>query len=320
MKALVTGSSGFIGRELIDELINHRFEVTSVSRKKLELKNQKGFVIESIDGLTQWPRELFEVDVVFHLAACVHVMQEGSSNSGVNYFAVNLDGTANLALQAARVGVKRFVYVSSIKVNGEHTSEGCSFNESCIPNPQDPYASSKWEAEKTLHSIARETGLEIVIVRPPLVYGPNVKANFAKLMDLVDRGIPLPLGSVENARSLIFVGNLTDALIACATHPAAAGKTYLVSDGEAVSTPQLIKAISMALNRPNLNLPVPVELMRLIAKLMGKSAAVERLTQSLVIDSSRIRNELGWIPPFSMTQGLAATVDGYRSVKSKRAL
>jgi nucleoside-diphosphate-sugar epimerase len=313
MKALVTGASGFIGRALVGELINHDFEVTAVIRKEVEHKAKEVFVVHNINGQTQWPKEIFKTDVVFHLAAYVHVMQRLSSDSAVNYFAVNLDGTTNLARQGARAGVKRFVYVSSIKVNGEYTAPGSAFNESSIPDPQNPYAISKWEAEQALHAIGQETGMEIVIIRPPLVYGPGVKANFARLLSLVDRGIPLPLGGVENARSLILVDNLADALITCATHPAAAGKTYLVSDGEAISTPQLIKAISMALGRPSRNFPVPVTLMRQVAKLLGKSAAIERLTQSLVIDSSKIRSELGWTPPFTMAQGLKATADWYRS-------
>lgn len=180
-----------------------------------------------------------------------------------------------------------------------------------MPSPQDAYGISKWEAEQALHRIAKETGLEVSIVRPPLVYGAGVKGNFLQMMNVIARNLPLPLGSVKNQRDLIYVGNLVDALITCATHPAAAGQTYLVSDGDSVSTPDLIRNLAKALGRPCLAFPFPIFMMKFLATLVAKSSVVDRLTQSLQIDSSKIRNELGWKPPFTMQQGLQATADWY---------
>lgn len=315
MRFLITGASGFIGRGLLAELSQTRYQVLAVARQPLA-----GFdtvSVDLIDGQTDWADMLQGVDVIVHLAARVHVMEEHAIDPLAEFSVVNLHGTTNLARQAAKAGVKRFVYVSSIKVNGEQTSKGRPFTESDHLQPQDAYAISKWAAEQALHSISQETGMEVVIVRPPLVYGPNVKANFLKLLELVDRGVPLPLGSVENSRSLIYVGNLVDALITCATHPAAAGNAYLVSDGEDVSTPQLIQAVADALHRPGRVFPMSLALMRGAAALIGKSAAIDRLMQSLVVDSSKIHSELGWQPPYTMAQGLQATAEWYRqSVKS----
>lgn len=316
MRVFVTGATGFVGAEVVSRLSARHFPVSATARQKNLSQSTTNFIAANISSHTNWISHLQGFDGVIHLAARVHVMQDSADDPLAEFREVNLHGTANLARQAAQVGVKRFVYVSSIKVNGEHTGPNCSFKESDQPNPQDPYAISKWEAEQALHAISQETGMEVVIVRPPLVYGPGVKANFAKLLGLVNRGTPLPLGNIKNLRSLIYVGNLADALIACTTHHAAAGNTYLVSDGEDVSTPQLIQAISVALERPNRSLPVPVTLMRGVAKLLGKSAAVERLTQSLVVDSSRIRNELSWVPPYTLAQGLQATAEWHRSARA----
>lgn len=321
---LVTGASGFVGEALCNKLlhqgcalrITNRFANNYASKKLV----QDEVLIDSIDDKTSWAAALQKIDVVLHLAARVHVMHDHSGDPLTEFLAVNLHGTTNLARQAAQAGVKRFVYVSSIKVNGEYTESSQPFRETDDPNPDDPYAISKWEAEQALHSIAHQTGMELVIIRPPLVYGPGVKANFAKLIKLVDQGVPLPLGSIRNSRSLIYVGNLVDALITSATHPAAAGQVYLVSDGEDVSTPQLIDGLATALHRPNRVFPMPISLMHGAAKLVGKSAALDRLTQSLVIDSSKIRRELDWRPPYSMAQGLQATANWYRQTsRSTRA-
>lgn len=223
---------------------------------------------------------------------------------------INVAGTERLARMAAINGVKRFVYVSSIKVNGE----GCEkpFTEHDIPAPDDPYGVSKWEAEQTLHKVADDTGLEVVILRPPLVYGLEVKANFLSLLKLFDRAIPMPLSSINNLRSLICVENLVDAIITCITHPKAVGQTYLVSDGKDVSTPELIRRAAAALGRPARLFPFPPSLMRFVGKLFGKSDAVERLIGSLTIDSSKIRRELGWKPPYTMEQGLKETAEWFK--------
>ena len=270
------------------------------------------YAIGEIGPKTDYLKRLEGMDVVIHLAARVHMMRDAAADPLAEFMATNFYGTVNLARQAATAGVKRFVYVSSIKVNGEYTEPNSVFTEDDEPNPLDAYAVSKYQAEQGIHEISRDTGMEVVIVRPPLIYGPNVKANFAKLLSLIDRGIPLPLKSIRNSRSLVYVGNLVDALTQCATHPAAAGRTYLVSDGEDVSTPQLIHAIAVALHRQDRLFPVPISLMRNAAKLIGKSSAVGRLTQSLVIDSTKIRKELDWYPPYTMAQGLQATADWYR--------
>jgi UDP-glucose 4-epimerase len=223
--------------------------------------------------------------------------------------AVNVDGTLNLARQAAQAGVRRFVFLSSIKVNGEGCEE--PYREGDAACPQDPYAISKWEAEQGLRQIELETGMDVVILRPPLVYGPGVKANFQRLLAAVDKGWPLPLGAVGNRRSLLYLGNLVDAIQLCLVHPAAAGQTYLVSDGEDVSSPELVRRLARAMGCPARLLPVPPAWLRLAGGLLGRRAVVERLLGSLVVDSSRIRRELGWSPPFRLDAGLAETVQHY---------
>ncbi|MBC8017858.1 MAG: NAD-dependent epimerase/dehydratase family protein, partial [Verrucomicrobia bacterium] len=215
-------------------------------------------------------------------------------------------GTERLALQAAQAGVKRFIFMSTVGVNGNSSGEK-SFTESDDPQPHNSYSVSKYEAELVLQRISQKTGIELVIMRAPLVYGPGNPGNFLSLLRLVSKGIPLPFASIKNRRSLIYVGNLVDALATCAVHPAAAGQTYLVSDGEDVSTPELIRRTAAALGVPARLFPLPVSLMRLAGKLTGKSGAVNRLVGSLTVDSTKIRQELGWIPPFTMEEGLAET-------------
>ena len=222
------------------------------------------------------------------------------------YRATNTDATLNLARQAAQAGVKRFIFISSIKVNGE--GRHAAYRDTDAPAPEDPYAISKWEAEQGLWRIAQETGLEVVVLRPPLVYGPGVKANFRRLLDTVARGWPLPLGAIENRRSLLYLGNFVDAIRACVEHPAAAGQTFLIDDGQPVSTPELIRAVAQAMGRPARLLAVPVSVLELAGALLAKRAAVTRLTGSLWLDSSLIRVRLGWVPPYTLLQGLDATV------------
>jgi nucleoside-diphosphate-sugar epimerase len=220
---------------------------------------------------------------------------------------VNTLGTETLARAAARSGVKRLVFLSSIKVNGESTLPVSPFDEASPAEPQDPYAISKWEAEQALTRVSAETGLEIVVLRCPLVYGPRVKGNLLRLLQAVDHGIPLPLALARNRRSLIYLDNLTDAIATCLTHPAAAGKTYLVSDGEDVSTTELIARIAQALGKPSRLWPCPFGLIELAGRMTGKSDEIARLLGSLCIDSNRIRNELDWTPPYTLEQGLAET-------------
>jgi nucleoside-diphosphate-sugar epimerase len=269
----------------------------------------EAFMIDSIGPDTAWSAVLTDVDVVVHLAARVHVMQDSSSDPPSAFRQVNVAGTERLARQAATAGVKRLIYISSIKVNGEESST--PYTELDTPNPQDAYAVSKWEAEQILRQIATETGLELVILRPPLVYGSGVKANFLQLIKIVNRGIPLPLARVNNRRSLIYVGNLADAIVACVTRFEAAGQTYLVSDGEDISTPELIRRLADALGRASRLLPFPLKMLRLAGKLIGKSAEVERLLGSLTVDPSKIRRQLGWKPPYTIDQGLRETAEWF---------
>jgi nucleoside-diphosphate-sugar epimerase len=267
--------------------------------------------VGAIDGNTDWHTALRGVDVVVHLAARVHVMKEESADPLAEFLKVNLLGTKNLARQAAQTGVQRLVYVSSIKVNGENTTGNPPYTESSPPDPQDPYGVSKWRAEQALQRVAQETGLEIVIVRPPLVYGAGVKGNFISLMRAIDSGIPLPLAGAKNLRSLLYAGNLVDALIACAIHPVAAGQTYLLSDGEDVSTAMLVKNIASALGRKNRSFYFPPSLLRVAVGVMGRSAQMDRLFGALQVNSQKIRTQLDWHPPFSLEQGLRATADWY---------
>jgi nucleoside-diphosphate-sugar epimerase len=305
-KFLITGAKGFIGGHLLSKLGELNEDVQSFSFDEFNATANQDEINYLLKG----------TKIVIHLAARVHVMNDNAADPLAAFQATNLHGSVNLARQAAEAGVRRFIYVSSIKVNGEYTDDK-PFTEADKPNPQDPYGVSKWQAEQALHEISRQTGMELVIVRPPLVYGAGVKANFYNLLKLTSKALPLPLGAIENRRSMIYVENLVDALVLCATHPEAVGQTYLVSDGQETSTPDLIMAISRAMQRPNRVYPFPVSLLRLAARLLGKSSVIDRLTQSLVIDSSKIRNELGWQPPYTMQQGLQITSDWFMALKSK---
>ncbi len=311
MRVLVTGANGFVGRVLCTALTQHGYVVRGAVRSSAASTQASCVAVGEITEQTDWSVALTDVDVVIHLAARAHVMRDTAVDPLAEFRRVNTAGTEHLARCAAASGVKRLVYVSSIKVNGEETHGGKKFSEADTPAPQDAYDVSKWEAEKALHRVAHEAGLGVVIVRPPLVYGPGVKANFYSLMRLVNKALPMPLASISNRRSMIYVGNLVDALIVCATNPAAVGQTYLVSDADDVSTPELVRRVAVAMKRPCRIFSFPICVIRLAAKLLGRSAAVDRLTQSLVVDSAKIRNELGWQPPFNMSQGLAITADWF---------
>ena len=312
MKVLVTGANGFVGTALSARLAASGFEVVPAVRCKSGVP--LAVVVGNLDASTDWRSALSGCDAVAHLAARVHVMNDTAQNPLALYRETNTEATLNLARQAAQAGVKRFVFISTIKVNGEGRAE--PYRENDLPAPEDAYAISKWEAEQGLWLIARETGMEVVILRPPLVYGPGVKANFLRLMQTVQKGWPLPLGAIHNRRSLLYLGNFVDAIRVCVEHPAAAGQTFLLDDGEAVSTPELIRAVGQAMGRPARLLAVPVGVLELAGGLIGKRAAVARLTGSLFVDSSLIRSRLGWTPPYTLHQGLAATVaDWQRSLK-----
>ena len=273
--------------------------------------------VGNLAASTDWRSALAGCDAVVHLAARVHVMDDTAHNPLALYRATNTDATLNLARQAADAGVKRFVFISTIKVNGE--GRDAAYRETDAAAPGDAYAMCKWEAEQGLQRIAAETGLEVVILRPPLVYGPGVKANFLRLMQMVQRGWPLPLGAIRNRRSLLYLGNFVDAIRLCVEHPDAAGQTFLLDDGAPVSTPDLIRALARAMGRPARLPAVPVGVLELAGALLGKRAAVARLTGSLFVDGSAIRSRLGWTPPYTLQQGLDATVaDWQRSLKDGR--
>lgn len=310
---LVTGATGFVSQALCPLLESSGWTVRKAVRRALT----GCIAVGDIGPDTDWRIALDGVTAVVHLAARVHVMRDAASDPLTEYRAVNCAGTANLARQAAKAGVKRLVYLSSIKVNGEFTGVA-PFRAGDPPHPLDPYAISKWEAEQALLQIAGETGLEIVVLRPPLVYGPGVKANFLRLLSLIERGLPLPLGAVKNRRSLLYLGNLADAIRVSLTHPSAAGKTYLLSDGAALSTAELVRHLAAALGKTPKLIAVPPVLLKIAAHLTGKSAEAARLLDSLEIDGTAITRDLDWHPPYSTEQGLAVTASWYRAMKRKQ--
>jgi len=267
-----------VGKTLCQQAQRQGLAVRGALRKHGELSDGVEPVeVGEINGATDWLNALRGVDAVIHLAARVHVMKDVSVDPLAEFRKINVQGTENLARQAAQAGVKRLVYVSSIKVNGEATLGDEKFTEADIPAPMDPYGVSKWEAEQVLQRVAQETGLEVVIIRPPLVYGAGVKGNFAQMLRVLAKSIPLPLASVQNQRSLVYVANLADALIVSSMHPAAAGKTYLVSDGEDISTPELLSQLGAAMGHPARLFAFPPVWLKLVGRLLGKSDQVERL-------------------------------------------
>ncbi|MGC2165537.1 MAG: SDR family oxidoreductase [Gallionella sp.] len=310
--ALVTGANGFVGQAMCTELRGRGWNVKAALRSHGEMDSTiTQVMIGPINADTKWGEALAGVDVIIHLAARVHVMNDSAPDPLAEFLNVNLHGTANLATQAAQAGIKRLVYVSSIKVNGEETDGTRVYSERDTPAPQDPYAVSKWKAEQALHKISRETGLEVVIIRPPLVYGPGVKGNFIRLLAAVRKGMPLPLAGARNTRSLVYVGNLVSALIACAANSAAAGQTYLVSDGQDVSTADLVRKIATALECDSRLFYFPLALLRGAARLSGRSGQLTRLFGSLRINNTKLHTELGWTPPYTMERGLRHTADWY---------
>lgn len=310
---LVTGANGFVGSALCIALIKGGYKVRAAIRdtSRFAIEGGETVSVATLETDTHWGEALRGITTVIHLAARVHVMQDVASDPLEEFRRVNVAGTERLARSAAAQGVKRFVFVSSIKVNGESTSAE-PFREDDRPAPQDPYGVSKLEAEEMLRRVAAETGMEVVIVRPPLVYGAGVKGNFATMLKVLSKGIPLPFASVNNRRSLVYVGNLVEALILCATHPAAGGRTYLVSDGEDISTSDLLRRLGAELGHAARLFPCPASLLLMIGRLTGKHDQMQRLLGSLRVDSGKIRRELGWMPAYSLQQGLQATAQGWR--------
>lgn len=308
-KILITGANGFVGRYLTHHLVSTGLSVSCAMRTDTMLDDNvdRKILIPSIDGRSDWTEALSGCEVVIHLAARVHVMNDDALDPLAEFRKVNVEGTLNLARQAVNAGVKRFIFVSSVKVNGEHTEAGKPFNEDSVPDPKDAYGISKLEAEQGLLKIAQETGMEVVIIRPPLVYGAGVKANFASMIRAVKRGIPLPLGAIHNKRSFVYVGNLVSMIMRCIDHPAAANQVFLVSDGHDLSTTELLRCCAAALNVRARLLPVPQKFIEVCAILLGKRAVVQRLCGNLQLDITKARTMLGWTPPFSVADGLKVT-------------
>ena len=315
MRILVTGAKGFVGKPLCAELFRRGHEVRAASRSvSPEVDGLGQSIVRLPVGERDWSVALNDLDVLIHLAARVHIMKDSAGHPLAEFRKVNVEGTLNLARQAAAAGVKRFVFMSSVKVNGECTQLGQAFTEADAPAPQDAYGVSKHEAELGLRQIAGESGMEVVIIRPPLVYGPGVKANFAALMRAVQGGWPLPLGAVHNRRSLVALDNLVDFIVTCLTHPQAANQTFLVSDGNDLSTPELVRGLARAVGGAARLLPVPVWALRAGASLLGKGDAMQRLCGNLQVDISRARSLLGWAPPVSVDEGLRRAVAGMQKL------
>ena len=308
MKILVTGANGFIGRYLCNELCRQKHAVVAAVRNANTRRDCiEQVIIGSIDNSTDWSMALRDVQLVIHLAARVHVMNDSAIDPLTEYRKVNVDGTLHFALQAAKAGVKRFIFISSIKVNGELTAIDKPFTEEYAANPQDAYGVSKFEAEQGLLRIAQQTGMEVVIIRPPLVYGPGVKANFARMMLAIRNRIPLPLGAIENKRSFVYVGNLVSLILRCMDHPAAANQVFLVSDGCDLSTTELLRECAVAMEVKPILWSVPQILIESCAALIGKRDVMQRLCGNLQVDISKGRILLGWTPPVSVANGLKAT-------------
>ena len=302
-RVLVTGASGFVGGHLCSALVPEGWTVrAAVRRPEVAAGLPRGvepFLIPDVGPKTDWSAALEGIDTVAHLAGRAHVTREESADPLDAYRTVNVEGTRRLLEACAGAGVRRFVFVSSVKAVGEGAATAYTEESPC--RPEDAYGVSKLEAERLVSTAsARAGGIEAVVVRPPLVYGPGVRANFLRLVRLVQKGLPLPFGSVENARSMVFVGNLAHAISWCLNHPAAAGETFFVADGEALSTRELVLRIGAFLGRPARLVPVPVPLLRLGGQLARRSGEVERLVGSLTVSTSRIRGVLDWDPPYSV--------------------
>jgi nucleoside-diphosphate-sugar epimerase len=316
MQLLVTGADGFIGRHLSRALSAEGYGLRkSVWKMKPGMSRTEWVETGDIGTDTDWSGAIEGVDTIVHLAGRAHVLQETSADPIAEFRRINVYATRHLADMAVQAGIRRFVFVSSIGVNGDITSKGEIFTESSPPRPVSLYAISKLEAEQTLYTIAEKTELEVVIVRPTLVYGPGVPGNFLRLLWLINKGWPLPLANTHNLRSLVSCTNLVNFLILCVEHPAAAGETFLISDGADVSTPELIRRIAYYLGLSPLLFPFPEPLIRVTGAMLGKHHMVDQILGSLVVDSSKARRLLGWQPPISMDEELAQLAEWYKEGK-----
>ena len=311
---LVTGATGFIGKAVLERLLaeDQARCVVVAARRGGQQWPEKVLprVTGDLEPATDWSVALKDVSAVVHCVARVHMMDDTATDPLAEFRRINVQGTLNLARQAAAAGVRRFIFISSIKVNGEATQLGAPFSADDISSPLDPYGVSKMEAEQGLREISTQTDMEVVIIRPPLVYGPGVKANFASMMRWLKRGIPLPLGAIHNQRSLVALDNLVDLIVTCLTHPAAANQTFLVSDGEDVSTTELLRRMGQAMGRPARLIPVPASWLKLAAAMVGRRDMAQRLCGSLQVDIEKTRRLLGWTPPLSLDEGLKKAAEG----------
>jgi nucleoside-diphosphate-sugar epimerase len=316
---LVTGGNGFIGKAFAFRALAAGFKVRIAARSKSPDLNrfEDYFLVSNLNSATEWSPALSGIDTIVHCAARVHVMSEKDCDPLELYRKVNVEGTLNLAHQAALSGVKRFIFISSVKVHGESTIPGIAFTENDAPNPVDDYAKSKCEAELGLRRIGSETGLEVVIIRPPLVYGPGVKANFLTMINLIHKGALLPFrGITNNRRSFIYVENLVDMMVACINHPAAANQIFLVSDDDDLSTTALMERMSLALGRPLKLFTIPVSLIKFVTRMLGRPDISQRLCSSLQVDIRKARETLGWAPPVSVDEGLRQTAEYFLKLHS----
>jgi nucleoside-diphosphate-sugar epimerase len=311
IRVLVTGATGFVGRPLCELLAESGYTVRAALRSARSVPTSiaETVVVGDIGASTQWEEALRDVDSVIHAAARTHILRDSPANAQM-YLEVNERGTKRLVEAAARMGARRFLYLSSIKVNGEQTAS-CPYTSASEPHPEDAYGMSKYLAEKAVLETAAVHGMDAAIVRPPLVYGPNVRANFLRLLQWVDQERPLPFGAIENRRSLVSVWNLCDLLRHLLAHPAAPGRTWLVSDAEDFSTPDLIRRIGRAMQRQVRLFTVPTALLGLVGTMVGRKAEIRRLCSSLAVDITMTCNELGWSPPVSVDDALARTVSWY---------
>jgi len=316
INVLITGATGFVGAAVVARLVTiSKFVLcAAVRRVDHQLPAMVNAVqVGDLTSDTAWSHALQDVDVVIHTAARVHVMRDNTIESSVECRLINVEGTLCLARQAVVAGVKRFVFISSIKVNGEGTPLGNIYRSDDPYAPVDPYGGSKVEAEQELQQLSKETGMEVVIIRPPLVYGPGVKANFQTMMRWLYKGIPLPFGAIYNKRSLVALDNLVDLIVTCVDHPAAANQIFLVSDGEDLSITELLRRTANAMGKTARLIPVPASWLELVATLCGKRALAQRLCGSLQVDISKAQKVLGWTPPISVDEGLKRAADGYVS-------
>ncbi len=311
MKLMLTGATGFVGRHFAKTMeASSNYELTCCVRSVKSSCCDGDIIVGEINNETDWSKALRWREAVIHTAAKAHVKYDKAGHNLEDYKAVNCHGTLNLAQQAASAGVRRFIFISSIGVNGNINQR--PFTEEDRPNPSEFYAQSKWEAEQGLWEIGKETGMEIVIIRPPLVYGPGAPGNFGALTRWVEKGIPLPLGAIRNQRSLVAIDNLVDLIVTCVEHPNAANQVFLAGDGEDLSTTELLKGVAQAMGRPSRLIPVPEGALMFGATLLGKKGVAQRLLGSLQVDISKARQLLGWKPPVTVTEGLAKAVGSYR--------